>query len=259
MEAIIKELKLKKFLNKYYFRIELCDIDGCTYVVDKPFLSNPIDFRKQVFGIMSAVGSYDLMKLATDDPNKNKVLVMGPSSRGIEILSNSDNTWLTFDDEKDVYVSLKNEKKKHKRLEKLVKENRTNISIEEGNIESIESASGCFQLLFMGKSLSKYYITSQIYYGFGKPINIGDEKNVDNTKRSAGWFTSFIVSLMNFYGIDDLLQFGGKKDKLPVVEMSVSDNNEVRTITNPNTGLGLSITDKYNIINVFEAENIKVK
>lgn len=55
-------------MNKYYFKIELTDINGCVHVINKPFLSDAINFRRQVFGIMSACGTYDLMRLATDEP-----------------------------------------------------------------------------------------------------------------------------------------------------------------------------------------------
>lgn len=63
-----KKIKLKKLINRYYFRIELVDENGGTHILDKPLLCDYINFRRQVFGIMSACGSYDLMELATTNP-----------------------------------------------------------------------------------------------------------------------------------------------------------------------------------------------
>ena len=63
MEAIINKLELKKMLGKYYIKIELKDANGKVRTIDKPFLNDEINFRKQIFGIMSACGTFDLMKL----------------------------------------------------------------------------------------------------------------------------------------------------------------------------------------------------
>lgn len=73
MKAIIKKIELKKFINNYYFKITLTDINGYTFVIDKPFLSDPISFRKQIFGIMTVCNSYDLMKITTDNPVSKKL------------------------------------------------------------------------------------------------------------------------------------------------------------------------------------------
>jgi len=53
MKAIVKKIELKKMLNKYYLKVTM-ESQEKEYVLSNPFLSDPINFRKQVFGILSA-------------------------------------------------------------------------------------------------------------------------------------------------------------------------------------------------------------
>lgn len=256
MEAIIKKIELKKFINKYYFKIYLTDINGYNYVIDKPFLSSAINFRKQVFGLMSACGSYDLMTLATNNPVHKRIV--GYYMNGLKILENENNEWFSYDLNKSEYTCDKIAKNKVELLESLIKNNISSMTKDEGEISNIESKSGIFSLLFNTESTSTFFLCGQqIYYGFGYPINIGDPNNIEYTKEAAKIYTSFVVSLMNFYGINDLLHFGGNTDKLPVVEINFNNNNEIQTITNPTTGLGFSINKGYNIVNIFDKEKIR--
>ena len=68
MEAIITKIELKKFMKKYYFSLELRGSNGNAYVIDKPFCNDEIQFRRMVFGIMTACNQYDLLRLASDSP-----------------------------------------------------------------------------------------------------------------------------------------------------------------------------------------------
>lgn len=52
MKAIIKKIELKKMLNKYYLKVTM-ESQGKEYVLSNPLLGDPINFRKQVFGILS--------------------------------------------------------------------------------------------------------------------------------------------------------------------------------------------------------------
>lgn len=252
MEAIIKKLELRKIANNYYIKIDLTDSNGNNYTIDNPLLSDPISFRKQVFGIMSACGTYDLMKLSTDNPCPKKVI--GYCTRGLEILENHKKHWLTYDNEKDEYICKKNNSKQIKLINSLIKTNTTNLSKKEGKIMSILSQNGVFNLLFSSSTSSAFFTTNQIYYGFGYPINIGNENDVANTKKSAQIFTSFIVSVMQFYGVNDLLKLGGRIDKFPLVSITVDQNNNVNSIYNLDTGIGLTINDNYGIVNIYELE-----
>ena len=257
MKAMIKKIELKKFMNNYYLKIILSDIEGHTFIIDKPFSSNPINFRKQVFGIMTACDCYDLMRLTTDSPIYKNVI--GYYMNGLKIFENEKGEWFSYNSNKGEYICDKIEQNKLKLLETMIEQNVFSIEKLEGTIANIESRSGTFSLLFNGKCTSTFYTCGQqIYYGFGYPISIGDPSNIESTKRAAKTYTSFIVNLMKFYGIDDLLYFGGNIDKFPIVDVTLN-NNKVDLITNPNTGLGFSINEKYKFISLSDRKKQKIK
>lgn len=258
MKAVIKKIKLKKLINKYYFRIELVDENRCPHVLDKPLLCEYINFRRQLFGIMSACGSYDLMQLATTNPIEKRV--KGYYINGLQILENKDKEWLRYDKEKRKYV-CDIDKKGRKIIDLLISQNLSNIEVMDGKIESIVSRSGVFSMLFTSKSASTFYMTShtQIFWGFGSPINIGNPEDIVGATESAKVFASFIVSLMNFYKTDDLLNIGGNIENYPVVEITINNNNEISSITNPSTGMGFSIDKGYEFIDINKLEKNKIK
>ena len=258
MEAVIKKIKLKKLINRYYFRIELVDENGCTHILDKPLLCDYINFRRQVFGIMSACGSYDLMKLATTNPIKKRV--KGYYINDLQILENENKEWLRYDKGKGKYI-CDIDKKGRKIIDLLIAQNMSNIDVMDGKIENIVSRSGVFSMLFTSKSASTFYMTShtQIFWGFGSPINIGNPEDIVGATESAKVFTSFIVSLMNFYNTDDLLNIGGNIENYPVVEITINNNNEISSITNPSTGMGFSIDKGYEFVNEAQIEKNKIK
>jgi hypothetical protein len=112
-------------------------------------------------------------------------------------------------------------------------------------------------MLFTSKSASTFYMTShtQIFWEFG----IGNLEDIVGTTQSAKVFTSFIVSLMNFYKTDDLLNIGGNIENYPVVEITINSNNEISSITNPSTGMGFSIDKGYEFVNEAQIEKNKIK
>ena len=69
-------------------------------------------------------------------------------------------------------------------------------------------------------------------------------------------FQSFVLSIMDFYGVDDLLCLDGKTDYYPELEITVI-KGKIIFITSSETGMRLSISKNYKIINVFEPENVK--
>jgi len=233
-----------QIFNRYVFSFNEF---GNEYIVDKPLLSDSINFRKQIFGIMAACNTFDLMCLATNNPMLKKVV--GYYINGLQILENESKMWLTYDKQLKKYTCNKIDKNKLELFKKLIINNLANIFIENGQIEKIISQSGCFQMLFNSKGFASFYVTKQLYYGFGYPFNT-NEGNLKDIKTSSIFFTSFIVSLMKFYQIDDLLYFGGKIEKYPKVELKLDENNKVTSITSPVTGLGLFISKSYEIVNI---------
>lgn len=258
MQAVIQKLELKKILNRYYIRIELLDEDGVIRVLDNPFLSDNINFRKQVFGILSSCDNFDLMKLATDNPIPRKT--SGYYQNGLQILENENGEWFNLNKKTGLYMCQKPKQKTHDFFDNLVSQSICNVRKDEGIIEMMVSQSGTFQLLFTCNLGSAFYTTGQIYYGFGYPLTIGgSDANPRDIAYSAKMFTSFIVSLMRFYGVNDMLDFGGNKNNLPVVEIVLNEENKITTITNPINGMGLKIDTEYSIVNIFELDKAPKK
>ena len=255
MEAKISKLKLKKLLNKYYISIELIDSNNEVRVIDNPFINDEISFRKQIFGIMSACGTFDLMKLGTDNPIFRKMVGCYKMNR-LNMLENEKGESFYYSEKKNKYILDKTLKMKNA-TDMLIKNNLSNLTKEKGVIKTIESQSGTFLILFSREYLSSSLIAGQIYWGFGLPINIGDENNIIETKRAAKVFESFIVNLMKLCGINDLLDFGGNKDKLPIVDIELDDKNNIVSITNPDTGKGLLVGKKYEYIDRLKKQKSK--
>lgn len=256
MKAAIRKLELKKIMNRHYIKIELADEKGIPRMVNNSVLSDDIHFRKLVFGILSACNCYDLMRLATSNPNCKKMV--GYYQHGLRILENDHKECLTFDEKNCEYTCKKMNRKTRELIDMVVEYKEFHCDKEEGIIECITSQSGTFQLLFTCKAGSTFFTTGQIYTGFGYPLSTRTPVHPDNEAKSARMFTSFIVSLMKLYGVQDLLQFGGVIDQLPEVEISIH-NHKITTITNATTGMGLSIGADYEIINMFELEKQKNK
>lgn len=259
MQALIKSVELKKFLGRYYFKITLIDVNGYTHVINRPFLNSPIHFRRQVFGIMSACGSYDLMRLATENPISKKVT--GYYLNKLIVLENDNNEWFYLSKKEERYVCKVIDDNDPKR--EIMRISLKSFGIDgvkaSGFIKNIRSASGIYSMFFDGDHLTSWFLCDkQIYWGFGDPITIGNADDKNEASKSAKDYQSFIVSLMEFYGINDLLLFGGKTDKLPIVELNF-DNDMIVSITNPDTGLGFSLDDEYKFINIFDDKKKKVK
>lgn len=156
--------------------------------------------------------------------------------------------WFTFHQQKREYVCTKEDLKTKAIFQHLLEHHFSDISIENGHIEKIESCSGVFQLLFHGDCGATFYTTGQLYYGFGSSICIGDVTNEKTTLDATSMFLSFLVSLMSFYGVSDLLQLGGNVEKFPVVELHFDDENVLSSVTNTETGMGFSVGNGYSFL-----------
>lgn len=255
MEALVKEIKLKSILNRYYFRLQIQTVDGKVYHVDKPLLSDPINFRKQVFGIMAACNQFDLLRLSSDTPIYKDVI--GYYSNGLQIIENEQNKWFSYDKKRSVYFCDESSQSVKELFSMAINRRISDVSIDKGSIESISSSSGVLQIFFKSNGLVTFMNTGQVYYGFGYPIGIGSTEDIEGIRIASLSFQSFILSIMKFYCVDDLLKLSGRVDKYPIVEVTF-DKNKVKSITSMETGMGLSIGKKYEIINIFELEKQKM-
>lgn len=136
-----------------------------------------------------------------------------------------------------------------KLIETAQKHNISKVTRNKGTIESIKSRSGVFSMLFLNENgPSSYFSTGQVYWGFGSPINMGNNASESEKLDSAKMFTSFIVSIMKFYQKSNLLELGGDIEKYPEVEIELNHSNKVNVIKNANTGVGFRIGKDYEII-----------
>lgn len=95
MKANVKSIELKKIINRYYLKITM-ESQNREYVVSNPLISDPINFRRQVFGILSACNCYDLMRLAREIPIRKEVIGYYLEGAGYKILENEKGQWFSF-------------------------------------------------------------------------------------------------------------------------------------------------------------------
>lgn len=248
MKAIVKSIELKKIVNRYYLKVTI-ESQNKEYVLANPLLSDPINFRKQVFGMLSACNCYDLMRLAREVPVPQEALGYYFEKGGCKIFENKDGQWMLFHEKTGTYSCQKADEDT-KQLIKMAEERKiSNVEVSKGTIESVTSASGVFNILFQREEGGAYfYRTGQIYFGFGSPINIGNKATQSEKMESAKMFTSFIASLMKFCNKEDLLKLGGEIERYPEVDITLDHSNKINSIRNATTGLGFSIGKNYEII-----------
>lgn len=254
MEAIITKIKLKKMFKNYYFALELHDELGNVYVVDKPFCNDEIQFRRMVFGIMAACNQFDLLKLGSNNPMYKEV--KGYYYNGLEIIENNLDKWFLYNKKNGTYFCSESNKQIKELYDIAAKKNPFDVFVKQGRIESIISGSGVFQVFFNSNGVGTFMNTGQIYYGFGEPIGIGDPNNGESVKIATSAFQSFILSIMEFYGVNDLLELSGNVDRYPLVDIIV-DGRKVTSITSLETGMGISIGKEYKIVKVLEHDHKK--
>lgn len=257
MEATIKSIERKKILNRQYFKIVI-ESSGREYVVSNPLLSDPINFRKQVFGILTACNCYDIMRLGGREiPIPQKAIGYYIEGRGYKIFENDKGQWFSFHENTGKYSCEKADEHTKQLIKKAEEYNISNVTKAKGTIESIKSTSGVFQMLFQSEEgLSSFLTTGQVYWGFGNPINIGNNATESQKLEAAKMFTSFITSLMDFYGENDLLKLGGEIETYPKVEIALNHSNKIKSIINPSTGLGIGIGQSYEM---FDTSNVHEK
>lgn len=248
MKAIVKSMELKKIVNRYYLKVTM-ESQNKEYVLANPLLSDPINFRKQVFGMLSACNCYDLMRLAREVPVPQEAIGYYFEGKGYKIFENKEGQWMSFNAKTGTYSCQKADEDT-KQLIKMAEERKiSNVEVSKGTIERIRSESGVFTMLFeREEGGSSFFTTGQIYFGFGSPINIGNKATQSEKMESAKMFTSFIVSLMKFCNKEDLLKLGGEIERYPEVDITLDHSNKINSIRNATTGLGFSIGKNYEII-----------
>lgn len=219
MEAMLIETELKKTMRGHYFVIELLDKHNVRYIIDKPTLSDNINFRRETYGIINASDENDLLRLSTSNPIRYKVNYY--YENGVKYIENRG---------KSFYYDSKS------RLYK-VDEIKHSTDKEECLIDSILFKDGCAKIVLESPLSYRNIKTSLIDF---------DETVKSENRASASTYHSFVVSLMNFLNKKDILSLGGNIERYPEVDIKVCGNN-VKRLSNPYTGKSLYITNKYEI------------
>lgn len=242
----LKSVQLKKIFNNYFLVIKV-ESQGKEYVLSNPFLSDPVNFRKQFFGILTACNCYDLLRLSRKEPIPLECRGYYFDGRGYKILENKYGQWFLLNKKSGIYACEKADEKLKEMFQIIQKADRGSIDISDGSITSITSQSGVLQIGFLNRHCGfSVFLSGQVYFGFGFPLNREDKWSEKEGRESAKLFKSFITSLMEFYGEKDLLKLGGEIQNYPKIEITL-DNNRIKSITNSDTKLGLIVGKSYEI------------
>ena len=196
MEAIIESIELVKINNKRsYFKVKLVDEQGnlIGYFGDSK-LSDCINFRKQLFGILAACDCFDLLRLSSDESNFLPIYLEFDSCDRIDSIINLDGDGLSFFEDGKYVVN---------------KYNLKNIDSSEnrGKIISVTSESGVFIVTVTTEHYVTSYVTRSLYAGFRFPWDWYDSKvEPYYTNLSATMFKTFVESILQIYKTNDLLK-----------------------------------------------------
>lgn len=232
MEAYISKMEfIRTNKDNCYWRLTFVDGNN-NYIgtYSNPNISDEINFRKQTFGILSACNCYDLLNLSSNDSIPLSIFFKKKPYGGVEALINQSGQLLSLGE--GIYETEK--------VWNIFNKKRAIKSYESGEIRSISSGSGCFSIWIKHAYYSTFYVTGQVYYGFGFPITIGLDATIDDIKRSSKLFTSFIESILKLYDTNDLLDLSRNKNNFPKVNIDIDDLGNITSIYNQETGMTLT-------------------
>lgn len=200
-KAIIKSIELCQIdENESFFQVTLADEEGNDIgVFGSPYLTSDIDFRKETFGILEAIGCFDLLKLGGNEEACIPITFKCDRRDVIDEIHNSDNQTLHMGTSGE-YVT-----------EEMKEDER---EVFDGIINSIKSASDTFTMQIRNPHFTTNYVTGNIYYGFGYPL-LSQTNNEELIKKASKHYKSYIESILKFCGTDDLLRIGGEPSKYP--------------------------------------------
>lgn len=227
MQAFIKSIKLKKTKNRQsYLSASLCDEQGHyigTFGNSK--ISDPVNFRTFLFGIMGACDCFDLLKLSANSP-KEKEIEYYYLPNDSKIIINENNLALAKHTNGGYFCS-----KLDPRLERLCELKK--VPREKGHITHIKSASGVFLIGINSRCGFTNFVTNQIYYGFSYLWGKNENRKQEDIRLASAWFQSFIESVLKLYNTNDILKLNGPSiEKLPSLQAILDNNGSIIALTN---------------------------
>lgn len=201
--AKINSIKLRKIDNENsYFEVELVDEEGNSLgVFGSPYITDSVNFRREVFGLLQACGTNNFLKLGGQENISIPITFKSDERDNVNEIHNGKNQ--TFHQANDgKYIT-----------ETTVFDER---ELFEGEINSITSASGVIEMVIRSPYFTTFYKTGDIYYGFGYPL-ISSSNDPEMSQNASNHYKEYIENLLEFIGTDDLLKMGGDIQKFPQV------------------------------------------
>lgn len=236
MKVLLKNIKYKKVDKTHsYWILNFVDCHGnLVETIDMPKLSSSVDFRYQTYGILAACNCYDLLRIFTNSPNLLKVYIPKDDSNKVEYIKNSHNAIFSFKEDKYVLEHNHN-------ILKIAHKHPNELS---GQIESITSESGTFAISIATENFKRTFLTGQVYYGFGTPLNEHINLNEKHELLAADMFKTFIEAILKLYQVDDLLGLAKTEYvEYPIVDLEYDEQGKPQYLGCEETGIYLQINE----------------
>lgn len=216
--------------DESYFQLNLRDQENNQIgVFGSPYLTTPEDFRKETFGILSAINCQDLLKLGGNYNWEIPIKFKCDSRDNVNELIN----------EKGERFHISN--KGEYQTESLVDDEREVFS---GKITQITSASDTFTIQIESENFTTHYVTGNLYYGFGYPL-LSKTNNETVKSMACSHYKSYLENILKFLGQDDLLRIGGEPSVLPSILIQRDENGNIIAIGSSENEYHLRINDNH--------------
>ncbi len=217
-EAQIASIKLRQIdADNSYFEVSLVDEEGVSLgTFGSPLITDPINFRKQVYGLLEACNITDLLKLGGKANINIPITFKCNSHNHVNEIHNTNNQTFHLTSEGE-YLT-----------EETQADNREEF---EGSIASIVSENEAFIIRINNPHFTASYNTGNIYYGFGYP-RLSETKNPELTKKATRHYQKYLENILKFLGTDDLLKVGGEPIELPKVLIKKDESGNIIALGN---------------------------
>ncbi|MCX4365135.1 MAG: hypothetical protein OSJ70_05120 [Bacilli bacterium] len=228
-EVQISSIRLRKIDEENsYFEVEFRDSEGKQAgIFGSPYITDAINFRKEVFGILLACGKTNFLKIGGVDNPAIPITFKVNSRDVVNEICNANNQIFHLNDAGE-----------YKTEPSTIDER----EIFEGKVTGITSASNTLNISIENENFHTGFVAGNLYYGFGYPL-ISASNNPELVKRACNHYRQYIENILVFLGTDDLLNMGGEPVKLPKVLIERDSVGNVIAIGSAHQECHLRITD----------------
>lgn len=214
--AQIESIKLRRVDEENsYFEVELVDEEGKSLgVFGSPYITDAINFRREVFGLLKACGTNDFLKLGQKENISIPITFRCNRRNAVSEICNENNQ--TF------HLNQIGEYVTEPTIE-------NNFISYEGAIDRVESAIDTLNMRITDGNSCICYVSGNVHYGFGYPL-ITMSNNPELIKKASKHYKEYIENMLKFFGTDDLLRIGGEPIKLPEVLIERDESGNIIAI-----------------------------